>query len=124
MGFDADESRKAINRLSKGIEGLPTTLDSVAKTTQRIALMTGDLDGAVDITLALNNAFLASGASSADAARGLEQFVQMLSTGTVDLQSWRTLQETMPVALNKTAEAFGYAGASAQKDLYNALKEG
>lgn len=124
MGFDAEESRKAIDRLSKGIEGLPTTLDSVAKTTQRIALMTGDLDGAVDITLALNNAFLASGASSADAARGLEQFVQMLSTGTVDLQSWRTLQETMPVALNKTAEAFGYAGASAQRDLYNALKEG
>jgi len=124
MGFDADESQKAIKRLAKGIEGLPTTLDSVAKTTQRIALMTGDLDRSVDITLALNNAFLASGASSADAARGLEQFVQMLSTGTVDLQSWRTLQETMPVALNKTAEAFGYAGASAQRDLYNALKEG
>lgn len=124
MGFDAEESRKAIDRLSKGIEGLPTTLDSVAKTTQRIALMTGDLDGAVDITLALNNAFLASGASSVDAARGLEQFVQMLATGTVDMQSWKTLQETMPVALNKTAEAFGYAGASAQKDLYNALKEG
>jgi len=124
MGFDAADSEAAINKLSDGIDGLPTTLDSVASTAQRIALMTGDLDGAVDTTLALNNAFLASGASTADAARGLEQYVQVMAAGTVDLQSWRTLQETMPVALNKVAEAFGYTGRSAQNDLYEALKEG
>src|SRR5690606_16718992 len=96
IGFSAKQSEKAIKRLSDGIEGLPTTLDSVASTTQRLATMTGDLDGAVETTLALNNAFLASGASAMDASRGLEQFVQMLATGTVDIQSWRTLQETMP----------------------------
>jgi tape measure domain-containing protein len=124
MGFSAEESEKAIQRLSDGIDGLPTALDEVASTTQRIATMTGDLDGAVETTLALNNAFLASGASTADASRGLEQYVQMLATGTVDLQSWRTLQETMPIALNKTAEAFGYTGRSAQNDLYEALKDG
>lgn len=124
MGFDAKESQKAIDKLADGIDGLPTTLDSVAKTTQRIALMTGDLDGATDTTLALNNAFLASGASAADAERGLEQYVQMLSKGEVDLQSWRTLQETMPIALNETAKAFGFTGKSAQNDLYDALKEG
>lgn len=124
MGFDAVDAEKAIDRLSDGIDGLPTTLDSVASTTQRIATMTGDLDGAVDTTLALNNAFLASGASTADASRGLEQYVQMLSKGEVDLQSWRTLQETMPVALNRTAEAFGFTGRSAQNDLYDALKDG
>lgn len=124
MGFDAKQSKKAIKELSDGIDGLPTTLDSVAKTTQRLALMTGDLEGATKTTLALNNAFLASGASAADAERGLEQYVQMLSTGTVDLESWRTLQETMPITLNKTAEAFGFAGKSAQMDLYEALKSG
>ncbi|WP_163579144.1 tape measure protein [Gracilibacillus saliphilus] len=124
MGHSADESESAINKLSDGIDGLPTTLDSVASTTQRIATMTGDLGGAVDTTLALNNAFLASGSSSADASRGLEQYVQMLAKGETDLQSWRTLQETMPVALTKTAEAFGFAGSSAQNDLYDALKEG
>lgn len=124
IGFDAQDSEKAIQRLSDGIQGLPTTLDSVAKTTQRIAVMTGDLDGAVETTLALNNAFLASGASQADAARGLEQYVQMLAKGKVDLQSWQTLQETMGVALNDVAEAFGFAGKSAQNDLYEALKSG
>lgn len=90
MGFDAQESEKAINDLSAGVQGLPTRLDTVAKTAQGIAVMTGDLDGAVDTTLALNNAFLSSGATTADAERGLK-YVQMLSKGKVDLQSWYTL---------------------------------
>ena len=124
IGFSAEESQKAIDKLSDGIQGLPTKLDDVTSTAQQIATMTGDLDGAVDTTLALNNAFLTSGASSADAARGLQQYVQMLSRGEVDMQSWRTLQETMGVALNDTAKAFGFAGESAQNDLYAALQSG
>lgn len=127
MGFEAKDAQGAMNKLSDGIQGLPTTLDSVATTTQRIALMTGDLDGAVDTTLALNNAFLASGSSSADAARGLEQYIQMMAVGKVDMAAWATLQETMPYALNKTAEAFGYTGESgkaATQELYEALKSG
>ena len=124
IGFDAETSQRAIDKLSDGIQGLPTRLDEVAKTAQSIAVMTGDLDGAVDTTLALNNAFLASGASVQDAQRGLDQYVQMLSKGEVDLQSWRTLQETMPYALRKTAEAFGFTGESATNDFYDALKAG
>src|SRR5690625_1495481 len=124
MGFDADESEAAISKLSDVIDGLPTKLDSVTSTAQNIAVLTGDLDGAVDTTLALNNAFLSSGASTADAERGLTKYVQMLSRGEVDLQSWRTLQETMGQALNKTAEAFGFTGKYAQTDLYDALKDG
>ena len=123
-GYSAQESQAAIDELNEGIQGLPTTLDSVVGTTQKLALMTGDLGRSTKLTLALNNAFLASGSSSADASRGLEQFSQMLATGAVDLQSYKTLQETMPVGLQKTAEAFGYAGASAQNDLFQALKKG
>jgi len=124
VGFGAEESERAIRALADGIDGLPSKLDDVTSTAQQIAVMTGDLDGAVDTTLALNNAFMASGASAADAQRGLQQYVQMLAKGEVDLQSWRTLQETMGVALNDVADAFGYAGASAQNDLYDALKSG
>src|SRR5690625_4687912 len=124
MGFDAEASQGAIDKLSDGIQGLPTRLDEVASTAQNIAIMTGDLEGAVDTTLALNNAFLASGASTADAQRGLQQYTQMLAKGEVDLQSWRTLQETMPYALRKTAEAFGFTGQSATNDFYDALKSG
>lgn len=124
IGFSASDSKQSIKELSKGIQGLPTTLDDVAATTQRIATMTGDLKKATKTTLALNDAFLASGASTEDASRGLTQYIQMLSKGTVDLQSWRSLQETMGVALNDVAKAFGFAGASAQNDLYKALQDG
>lgn len=124
IGFSADDSEEAISKLSDGIQGLPTTLDSVASTAQRIAVMTGDLDGAVDTTLALNNAFIASGSDAANASRGLEQYVQMMAAGKVDADAWTTLQETMGVALNDVAKAFGFAGKSAQNDLYDALKSG
>lgn len=124
MGFSAGDSKKAIDKLSEGIQGLPTALDEVASTSQRIAILTNDLEGATDTTLALNNAFLLSGSGAADVSRGLQQYTQMLSRGEVDLESWRTLQETMGVALNETAKAFGFAGASAQNDLYAALKDG
>lgn len=124
VGFSADDSEASINRLSEGIQGLPTTLDGVAATAQQLAVLTGDIEGATETTLALNNAFLASGADSGAAERGLQQYTQMLSRGEVDMQSWRTLQETMGVALNDTAEAFGFAGASAQNDLYAALQDG
>jgi len=124
VGFGVDESTDAVERLRDGVTGLPTPLQDVVSTARGIAVMTKDLDGAVDTTLALNNAFLASGSSTADAQRGLQQYLQMLSKGEVDLQSWRTLQETMGLALNEVAEAFGFAGASAQNDLYAALQSG
>lgn len=124
MGFEASDSSAAVDKLADGLKGLPTPLNEAVANAQRIAVLTGNLDLATDTTLALNNAFLASGSSSADASRGLTQYVQMLSRGEVDMQSWRTLQETMGPALNDTAKAFGFAGESAQNDLYAALKDG
>lgn len=124
MGFGADEASAATQKLADGVQGLPTALDEVVSTSQRLTVLTGNLETSVDTTLSLNNAFLASGSSAADASRGLIQYTQMLSSGKVDMVSWRTLQETMGFALQKTAEAFGFAGASAQKDLYAALRDG
>ncbi|PIC81027.1 hypothetical protein CSV75_04405 [Sporosarcina sp. P18a] len=124
IGFSTEKSSKSIKRLVEGIDGLPTTLGEVADTTQRIAVMTKDLDGATETTLALNNAFLASGADAEKASRGTEQYIKMIATGKVGMDSWTSLQETMGLALNDLAEAFGYAGKSAQNDLYKALKDG
>ena len=124
LGHSSKDVAASTKLLSEGIEGLPTTLDTVVSTTQKLTSMTGNLKQSTKLTLALNNAFLASGASTEDASRGLQQYSQMLSAGKVDMQSWKTLQETMPYALQKTAESFGFAGASAQKDFYSALQDG
>ena len=124
FGYSSKDVAASTKLLSEGIEGLPTTLDTVVATTQKLTSMTGNLKQSTKLTIALNNAFLASGASTEEASRGLTQYTQMLSSGKVDLQSWKTLQETMSYALQKTAESFGYAGASAQNDLYKALQDG
>lgn len=124
LGFSTEQSDKSIRQLSDGIDGLPTKLDDVVSTTQRMTAMTGNLSKSTQATLALNNAFLASGASASDAQRGTEQYIQQLAKGEVDLQSWRTLQESMSVGLTKTAHAMGFVGESATTDLYGALKSG
>lgn len=124
LGHSSKDVAASTKLLSEGIEGLPTTLDTVVSTTQKLTSITGNLKQSTKLTIALNNAFLASGASTEDASRGLQQYTQMLSAGKVDMQSWKTLQETMPYALQKTAESFGFAGASAQKDFYSALQDG
>lgn len=123
MGFSAEESNRSIQKLSDGISGLPTSLDGIVSSTQKIAVLTGDLDMATDTALALNNAFLASGSASEDAERGLNQYVQMLSKGSVDLESWRTLQETMGYALRETAVQLGVVTGDSN-ELYSALQSG
>ena len=124
LGHSSKDVAASTKLLSEGIEGLPTTLDTVVATTQKITSMTGDLKTSTKLTLALNNAFLASGATTEEASRGLTQYTQMLSSGKADLQSFKTLQETMPYAMQKVAESFGFAGASAQNDFYAALRDG
>ena len=124
LGFSADESNRSVSKLSDGIDGLPTKLDDVVATAQRMTTVTGNLDKSTNATIALNNAMLASGASSDGAKRGIDQYIKMLSTGKVELVSWQTLQETMPIGLQKTAEAMGFVGKTAQTDLYDALKSG
>lgn len=123
MGASAKDANASMEILKKGVDGLPTSLDTVAKTSEKLLPMSKNAQDASKSAIALNDAFLASKASSEDASRGLEQYTQMLSAGKVDLQSWKTLQETMPASLSKVAKSFGIASGST-KELYNQLKAG
>lgn len=124
LGYSAKDVAKSTKLLSDGIDGLPTTLSDITKSAQVFAPLTGSATSAAKSAVALNNAFLASGASLSDTSRGMQQYTQMLSTGKVDMMSWRTLMETMPVALDKVAKSFGFTGKSAKTDLFEALKNG
>lgn len=124
LGVSAEDAERSVDTLSDGIDGLPTKLDDIATTAQRMYTSFGDMDKATESALALNNALLGSGSSSEQASRGTEMYLKMLQTGQVDLQTWRSLSETMDVGLIKIAESFGYAGKSAKDDLYKALQDG
>ena len=124
LNYSTQDVAKSTSILAKGIDGLPTSLQDVTSVAQQLAPLTGSAKKASQSAIALNNAFLASGASVADTSRGLQQYTQMLSTGKVDLMSYRTLMETMPIALRKVANSFGFTGKSAEQELYNALQAG
>ena len=123
LGFEVEQSQKSVAKLNQSVQGLPTSLADVVTTSKSLAAVTGDIDKATDTTIALNHAFLASGSSSEDASRGLQQYSQMLAKGTVDMQSWRTLQETMAPALTKIAKKLGIASGNTN-ELYEALQNG
>lgn len=123
LGFASEQSQKSVAKLNQSVQGLPTSLADVVTTSKSLAAVTGNIDKVTDTTIALNHAFLASGSSSADASRGLQQYSQMLAKGTVDMQSWRTLQETMAPALTKVAKKLGIASGNAN-ELYDALQNG
>lgn len=124
MGFSTQDTNKSIDVLKKGIDGLPTSLQDISKSSQSFAILTGSASSGAKTAIALNDAFIASGASAADASRGVEQYSQMLASGKVDMVGWRSLQETMPASLKKVATAFGFTGKAATKDLYGALQSG
>lgn len=123
LGFEVKQSQKSVAKLNQSVQGLPTSLADVVTTSKSLAAVTGNIDKATDTTIALNHAFLASGSSSEDASRGLQQYSQMLAKGTVDMQSWRTLQETMAPALTKVAKKLGIASGNTN-ELYEALQNG
>ena len=124
MGYSTDDTNKSVEILKAGVNGLPTTLPGITQVAQRFATLEKNATKGASTAVALNDAFLASGASSEDASRGVQQYSQMLSSGSVDLESWKTLQETMPYALTKVANSFGLTGKSAERDLYAKLKGG
>jgi len=123
LGFSIEQSQKSVAKLNQSVQGLPTNLADVVTTSKSLAAVTSNIDKATDTTIALNHAFLASGSSSEDASRGLQQYSQMLAKGSVDMQSWRTLQETMAPALTKVSKKLGIASGDAN-ELYEALKNG
>lgn len=123
LGYSSDDATASIKKMSASIDGLPTSLPALTGMVQQLAPLCGGLDEATNIGIAFNDMCLASGASTADVSRAMQQYSQILSKGIPDMQDWKTLQEVMPGQLNQVAKALIGPTANS-KDLYNALKDG
>lgn len=124
LGIDAKASEKSIRKLSDGITGLPTTLDSAVSAVQRFTTANNDVEKSTDYFLAFNNAVLAGGASAEIQASALEQLSQMYATGTIDAQGWRSVMTAMPAQLQQVASSMGYTSMAVGGDFYEALQKG
>lgn len=115
LGYSAVDSAKATQKLAKGIQGLPTSLDDATSALVSIASASGkSIDYATDLTLAFNNMALAGGKGPADASRALLQFTQALGRGSFQANDFNTLMEVMPAQLNQVAKTLLGPSANAQ----------
>ena len=123
LGYGADSASAAIGKMSDHIQGLPTKLDSIAGSVQRVVPKFKDVGKATDVMLAFNDALVAGGQSSQVQEAALEQYVQGISKGKFELEEWRSIQTAMPGQLDAVAQSMLGAGKSSD-DLYEALKSG
>ena len=121
LGVSSEDSEAAIQRLSDGLVGLPTTLDSATNSVQRFTSANGNVKASTEMFLALNNAILAGGATMDIQQSALEQLSQAYAKGKPDMMEWRTAMTAMPAQLKQVAIAMGYADAS---QLGEALRTG
>lgn len=120
LGISTKDSQKAIDKMSKKLEGLPTTLDAGARAVQRFASKNEDVNKSTDMFLAFNNALLAGGASADIQASALEQVSQAYAKGRPDMVEWRSVLTAMPAQANQLGKAFGMTS----EQLGTALREG
>ena len=96
LGYATEDVSRTTEELKTGIEGLPTTLPSIMSMQKQYAALSGNLDEATQLTLALNNATLAGGQGQEIANSAMEQWYQIIAKGKPDLQSWRIILQAMP----------------------------
>lgn len=108
LGYQTDESAKALGKLDMGVRGLPTSLDQIASAMQNIAPSSRSLEEATNLTLALNNALIAGGKPADLQASAMEQFSQAIAKGKPDMMEWRSLATAMPGQMKQLANSLGY----------------
>lgn len=123
LGYETEVSSAAINRMSDGIEGLPTTLDEIVGFTQQLTLSLNDLEKGTDVALALNDGFITFGAGAEQVQGAITQLNQMITTGKYDMQSWNAINQSAPGFLDAVAASMLGAGNKAA-NLREALNSG
>ena len=121
LGVSTEKSQKAIDRLSEGLKGLPTTLNAGTTAVSRFVAKNGDVEKSTEMFLALNDAIISGNAPMENQQSALEQMIQAYSKGKPDIIEWRTLMTAMPGQIKQVAKAMGYVNTD---DLYEALQKG
>ena len=123
LGYSADDASAAVAKMGDHLTGLPTKLDAMTSSVQKIVPTVKDVGRSTDIMLAFNDALLAGGASTQVQEAALEQFAQVLAKGKPELEDWRSIQQAMPGQLDQVAKSM-LGQAASSNDLYEAMKAG
>lgn len=94
MGFDADKSAGAVQRLEESITGLPTPLDSAMRGMTALAATYSDVELGQKVFSSLNNAILGFGGTAEMVDNAIMQLSQLPMDGPLDAQTWNSLRNS------------------------------
>ncbi len=107
LGASSDDAKKSTDKLSKSLQGLPTSLSDGAAGVQQLVTSGLSAEKATDAFLAVNNALLVSGQGTAQVQAAFMQLNQALSRGSIQGQEWNTIASSMPTVLQALGKETG-----------------
>ena len=122
MGLgSAEDAAEVVNKLDMAVRGLPTSLDEITSSAKDLMSITGDVNEAGDLAIAINNAILASGATEQQKYFAVAQLRDLISVGKLTDREWISLSKSIPLAMGKIAKSFGLKN---WKELQQAVNDG
>lgn len=107
MGESAEDAQASTKKLSERLRGLPTSLQSGTQAVQSFIAAGLPVGVATEGFLALNNAFLAAGASTIAVQQSMVQLQQALSRGRIEGEEWNSIVANTPTFLKAMANETG-----------------
>lgn len=121
MGFQADDTAKAMKNLERSITGLPTSLDEAVRGVQLLAGATGDVGRAEKIFSAVNNAVIGFGGTADQVSGAVRQLSQDLAGGRLQAETWNSLLDN---GFGPTLNAIAKELKMTTRELKEGLSEG
>lgn len=115
-GVDSTSARASLDRVNESILGLPIGLDEAAQRLRRYQMFMNDIEGATDLTIGVQNAILAGGASASMQNMAYMQIDRLLSAGKLNQsRQWLSLIQGLGVSMRFISEQMGTTGMSARE---------
>lgn len=115
-GVASDNAATALQRVNDAILGLPIGLDEAAYRLRRYQMFIGDINDATNLTIGLQNALLAGGASEGMRNIAYQQIDRLLSAGKLNTsRQWLALIQGLGVSLRYVTEEMGVTGMTTRE---------
>lgn len=107
MGASGIDATSATDRLSKALQGLPTSLSDGAAGVQQLVAAGLDVPRATEAFLSLNNALIAGGADASDTQVAMDGLVRGISAGNVPASTLQAILSRMPTVFSALQKSTG-----------------
>lgn len=124
-GVDTETANAALSRVDQSIRGIPIGLDEAAFRLRRYQMYLGDIDRATNLTIGVQNALMAGGASEQMRNTAYTQIDRLLATGKLSqARQWMSLFNGLGVSLRFLKEELALDPTASMQQVASDLASG